>query len=498
MFKSIPFLFIFLNLLILEDVEASSVRVVNRVNNSTDEIKTLDNLRGVYVSVKDVSRILSVKKPYINADRLKMVLYLGNNRLKISGNSSYILVDERVYQIPSFAIWDNNDIYVQAEAFFNLIRETTMPGIGYDSRRMVLDIDIKEFNITGIEINEKSNGTVLRLKTRSSFPEGNISSFFHENGWFYITIADALVDTTEIRRSDSRGVVRNITADQLKNTAQIAFQIKTKVESHELYQAKDPSEIVVSLRTPMDNSIARIKEVKNRWKLDTIVLDAGHGGKDPGTMGPRGTKEKDIALDITKRVGLLLEKNTKLKVIYTREEDIFIPLWKRTKIANESNGKVFLSIHLNGSPNKSAYGFETYLLRPGKTEDAIEVASRENEVIKFEERTDNKYKDLSGENLIMATMAQSIFMRESEELAAMIQEEMAKKIKSKNRGVKQAGFHVLIGASMPNILIEAGYLTNRNEEKNLRNAKYRQAIANCIYKAVVKFRYSREQYLTEN
>ena len=498
MFKIIPFLFILLNLPPAQSTEASSVRVVNRVNNSTDEIKTLDNLRGVYVSVNDVSRVLSARKPYINAERLKMVIYLGNNRLKISGNSSYVLVDERVYQIPSYAIWNNDDIYVQAEAFFNLIRETTMPGIGYDSRRMVLDIDIKEFNITGVEINEKANGTVLRLKTRASFPEGNISSFFHENGWFYITIANALVDTTEIRRSDARGVVRNITADQLESTAQIAFQIKTKVESHELYQGKDPSEIVVSLRTPMDNSIARIKEVKNRWRLDTIVLDAGHGGKDPGTMGQRGTKEKDIALDITKRVGLLLEKNTKLKVIYTREEDIFIPLWKRTKIANESNGKMFLSIHLNGSPNKSAYGFETYLLRPGKTEDAIEVASRENEVIKFEERTDNRYKDLSGENLIMATMAQSVFMKESEELAAMIQEEMAKKIKSKNRGVKQAGFHVLIGASMPNILIEAGYLTNRNEEKNLRNAKYRQTIANCIYKAIVKFRYSREQYLAEN
>ena len=484
--------------MLFDNLGASSVRVVNRVTNSTDEIRTLDNLRGTYVSVKDVSRVLSTKEPYINNDRLKMVIYIGNNRLKISGNSSYILVDERVYQTPSFAIWDNSDIYVQAEALFNLIKETTMPGIDYDARRMVLDIDIKEFNITGIEISEKANGTVLRLKTRSSFPEGNISSFFHENGWFYITIADALVDTTEIRRSDTRGVVRNITADQLESTAQIAFQIKTKVESHELYQGKDPSEIVVSLRTPMDNSVARIKEVKDRWKLDTIVLDAGHGGKDPGTMGPRGTKEKDIALDIVKRVGLLLEKNTKLKVIYTREEDIFIPLWKRTKVANESNGKVFLSIHLNGSPNKSAYGFETYLLRPGKTEDAIEVASRENEVIKFEDRPDNRYKDLSGENLIMATMAQSIFMRESEELAAMIQEEMAKKIKSKNRGVKQAGFHVLIGASMPNILVEAGYLTNRNEEKNLRNAKYRQAIANCIYKAIVKFRYSREQYLAEN
>ncbi|OUX20847.1 MAG: hypothetical protein CBE10_01680 [bacterium TMED250] len=498
MFKTLSFLIILLNLVLAGDLESSTVRVINRVNNSTDEIKTLDNLRGVYVSVKDVSRILSKRNPYINSDRLKIVVYLGNNRLKISGNSSFILVDERVYQIPNFTIWDNEDIYVQAEALFNLIKETTMPGIDYDSRRMVLDIDIKEFNITGIEINEKANGTVLRVKTRSSFPEGNISSFFHENGWFYITIADALVDTTELRRSDARGVVRKITADQLGSTAQIAFQIKTKVESHELYQGKDPSEIVVSLRTPMDNSIARIKEVKDRWKLDTIVLDAGHGGKDPGTMGQRGTKEKDIALDITKRVGLLLEKNTKLKVVYTREEDVFIPLWKRTKIANESNGKVFLSIHLNGSPNKAVYGFETYLLRPGKTEDAIEVASRENEVIKYEDRTDNRYKDLSGENLIMATMAQSIFMRESEELAAMIQEEMAKKIKSKNRGVKQAGFHVLIGASMPNILVEAGYLTNRNEEKNLRNAKYRQSIASCIYKAIVKFRYSREQYLAEN
>ena len=232
-------------------------------------------------------------------------------------------------------------------------------------------------------------------------------------------------------------------------------------------------------------------------ELDTIVLDAGHGGKDPGTSGRRGTREKNIALDIVKRVGRLLEKNTKLKVIYTRREDVFIPLWKRTKIANESNGKMFISVHLNSNPNKTAYGFETYFLRAGKTEDAIEVAFRENEVIKLEDRSKNKYRDLSGENLIIATMAQSMQMKESEELAAMIQEEMSKKVKSKNRGVKQAGFHVLIDASMPNVLIEAGYLTNSNEERNLRNPKYRQTIANSIYRAVVKFRYSREQYLSE-
>ena len=488
------FLFIFLVSFIFGD----TVKIINKKDNFVSDIQTLDRLQGTFISIIDISKILAKRDPYINSERKKMVLYIGDNRIKVSSGSSYILVDEKVYQMPIYPIWQDNDIFIPAEYFFDILKRTTLPGISYDSSLMVLNLDILEFSITGVNITQKANGTILRINTKKIFPEGSISSFFHENGWFYITIADALVDTTEIRRSDTRGVIQRVAADQLGKTAQLAFQIRSKVESHELYQSRDQNEIVVSLRTPMDNSVSRINKVKDRWKLDTIVLDAGHGGKDPGTLGRRGTKEKDIALDITKRVGLLLEKNTKLKVIYTRREDVFIPIWERTKIANEANGKMFLSIHLNGNPNKTAYGFETYLLRPGKTEDAIEVAHRENEVIKLEDRSENKYRDLSGENLIIATMAQSVYMKESEELAAMIQEEMGKKVKSKNRGVKQAGFHVLIDASMPNVLIEAGFLTNANEERNLRKSNYRQIIANSIYRAIVKFRYSREQYLTEN
>ena len=474
-----------------------TVKVINNLNSSSYSIRTLARLTGTYISILDFSKILTNRDTYINEDRGKMVLYIGDKRIKISSYSSFVLVDEQVYQMPIYPIWRNNDIYISADYFIDIIKRTTLPGINYDPKTLTLSLDIQEYTINSVDISQKANGTILRIKTKKSFPDGNISSFFHENGWFYITISGGLVDTTEFRRSDIRGVISNIAADQLDQTAQLAFQIRSKVESHELYQSKDQNEIVVSLRTPMDNSVSRINKVRDRWKLDTIVLDAGHGGKDPGTSGKRGTKEKDIALDIVKRIGMLLEKNTKLKVIYTRREDVFIPLWKRTKIANESNGKMFISVHLNSSPNKTAYGFETYLLRPGMTEDAIEVAFRENEVIKLEDRSKNKYKDLSGENLIMATMSQSIIMKESEELAAIIQDEMGKKVKSKNRGVKQAGFHVLIDASMPNVLIEAGYLTNSNEERNLRNSKYRQTIANSIYRAIVKFRYSREQYLSE-
>ena len=474
-----------------------TIKVINNSNNSSYNIRTLDRLTGTFISTIDLSKILTNRDPYINVDREKMVLYIGDKRIKLSSYSSFVLVDEQVYQIPVYPIWINNDIYISADYIFDILQRTTLPGLYYNSEALTLNLDIEEYTINGVDISQKANGTILRIKTKKTFPDGNISSFFHENGWFYITISGGLVDTTEFRRSDIRGVISNVDADQLDQTAQLAFQIRSKVESHELYQSKDQNEIVVSLRTPIDNSVSRINKVRDRWKLDTIVLDAGHGGKDPGTSGRRGTKEKDIALDIVKRIGMLLEKNTKLKVIYTRREDVFVPLWKRTEMANESNGKMFISIHLNSSPNKTAYGFETYLLRPGMTEDAIEVAFRENEVIKLEDRSKEKYKDLSGEKLIMATMAQSIFMKESEELAAMVQEEMGKKVKSKNRGVKQAGFHVLIDATMPNVLIEAGYLTNANEERNLRNSKYRQTIANSIYRAIVKFRYSREQYLSE-
>ena len=141
-------------------------------------------------------------------------------------------------------------------------------------------------------------------------------------------------------------------------------------------------------------------------------------------------------------------------------------------------------------------GFETYLLRPGKSEDAIEVASRENSVIKFEEIPD-QYENLAGENLIMATMAQSTFMKESEDLASIIQIELDKKLNTPNRGVKQAGFYVLIGASMPNALVEVGFLSNPSEEKMLKQSRHKQNIAEAIYYAIKNFKSSREKLLVK-
>ena len=484
--KIFPFLF-------LITVLNGEIHVFNRSAGTESEIKTLPKSKLIYISAKDLARSFT-SKLYENTERKKLVLYIAGRKIKISGNSSYIMIDDKPYQMPQITRVESNDLYVPAEDFLGILKATILPGINFDSRKEFLDIDIIRFNITGIHIDVKSNGTIIRLTTKKPFSERNISSFINKHGWYYLTVAGAMVDTTTLNAGLSRGVVRRIESDQIGKTAQVAFKLGKEVISHEWYQSLDPNEIVITLRTPLGKMDEYIEDVKDRWRLDTVVLDAGHGGKDPGSQGKYGTKEKDVVLDITKRVGRLLEKNAGIKVVYTRDEDVFVPIIDRTKMANDTNGKLFVSVHANANKNRKIQGFETYLLRPGKSEDAIEVASRENAVIKLEEKT-GQYDNLTGENLIMATMAQSMFMKESEDLAAIIQMELDKRLNTPNRGVKQAGFYVLIGASMPNVLVEVGFISNPAEEKKLKQAVHKQRIAESIYEGIKHFKYSREKLL---
>ncbi len=227
-----------------------------------------------------------------------------------------------------------------------------------------------------------------------------------------------------------------------------------------------------------------LRSEKEKWEFKTIVIDAGHGGKDPGAVGYRGTKEKDIALDVAKRLEKKLSKNMNVKIIMTRDEDVFLRLSERTKIANESNGNLFISIHTNAAEDRRASGFETFLIGPNKNEAAVRVAARENAVLELEGSTGKK---LTNEDLIQATIAQSAFASKSEQFASMVQKEIKKRVQSKDRGVKQAGFYVLMGASMPNVLVELGFISNPSEEKKLRSPQYRDQLATAIYRAVEQY-----------
>ena len=236
--------------------------------------------------------------------------------------------------------------------------------------------------------------------------------------------------------------------------------------------------------TVTPNKKVDLSNEKQKWEFRTIVIDAGHGGKDPGAVGYRGTKEKDIALDVAKRLEKKLSKNLNVKIVMTRDEDIFLRLSERTKIANENNGSLFISIHTNAAEDRRASGFETFLIGPNKNEAAVRVAARENAVLELEGISGQK---LTNEDLIKATIAQSAFASKSEQFASMVQGEIKKRVQSKDRGVKQAGFYVLMGASMPNVLVELGFISNPSEEKKLRSPQYRDQLATAIYRAVEQY-----------
>ena len=248
---------------------------------------------------------------------------------------------------------------------------------------------------------------------------------------------------------------------------------------------------------------ADLSSQKKRWELDVIVIDPGHGGKDPGAIGVTGVKEKNVTLGIARQLGRLIEGDRSglrgVKTVFTRSTDVFVPLYRRGQIANESGGKLFISIHCNSMakrPNPRR-GFEVYLLRPGRTEEAIAIAEQENAVIQLEEGYEERYQELTDENFILVTMAQSAYVRSSERLADLTQKQLAAIEGLQNQGVKQAGFYVLVGASMPNILVETAFLSNREDEKFLNSTSGQKKIAEGLYRAIRKYKAEYEKLLAD-
>lgn len=219
-----------------------------------------------------------------------------------------------------------------------------------------------------------------------------------------------------------------------------------------------------------------------------VVLDAGHGGKDSGNIG-NGYKEKDIALSIVLKIGKALEKYDGIDVVYTRDSDVFIPLEKRGKIANDANADLFVSVHCNAH-NSQAYGTETFVLGLHRNETNFEVAKRENSVIYLEEDYEITYSDFdinSPESFIGLTIMQEEYLDQSILLADFVQKEFTNKLERKDRGVKQAGFIVLHQTYMPSVLIETGFLTNDHEGAFLNSNSGRDKMATAITNAIIEY-----------
>jgi N-acetylmuramoyl-L-alanine amidase len=216
-------------------------------------------------------------------------------------------------------------------------------------------------------------------------------------------------------------------------------------------------------------------------KIGRIVIDAGHGGHDTGTIGPTGLMEKDLCLDVALRLGKIIQQKLPgADIVFTRSDDTFIPLEDRTRIANEAKADLFISIHANSSPDHGARGIETYYLNMKGSAEAMAVAARENSV------SQQGIHDLEE---VVKKIARTEKIDESRELAEDVQDSLSKRIQKtakpvKNRGVRKAPFVVLIGADMPSILTEISFLSNAADEQLLKKPEYRQRVAEGLYQGV--------------
>lgn len=472
----------------------------------------------VYGSLDNLARVFTINT-YRDEEADKFELRTEAFSIKVSSGSTFILITDHqqngnVYQIPLPVQFLGKSYFVPLESFIPILNYIVADDVTYDrvKRRIIVGHKnvVSRYDIVGLDFEDKSNGYLVRLKCSKKLPD--YESWLKQDGdytWLYITIANARADVGAIERFKPGGILRKAMVFQSPASVQLTLKFKAQINAQEPIASQNNDDILVALHPASEEQIATrkvrdyersLERERSKWKLDVVVIDAGHGGRDPGTIGVTKTKEKDVTLAIALKLGKLMQKNLKdVKIVYTRRSDEFIELYRRGQIANQAGGKLFVSIHCNSMPHKPnpASGFEIYLLRPGKTENALRIAERENEVVKFEEDYEKRYQQLTEENFILLTMAQSAYVKYSERFADILQKEMGKNLNIENDGVKQAGFYVLVGASMPNVLVETAYLSNKHDENILKSQKGQQKIAEAIFSGIKSYKLEYEKSLQE-
>lgn len=282
------------------------------------------------------------------------------------------------------------------------------------------------------------------------------------------------------------GILNSVRAGQYDpDTVRVVLDLET-MEDFSAYILEDPAKLVIDVSAKRHEMLQVGKRV--------VVLDPGHGGHDPGAVGKKGLKEKDVVLDIALKVREILSKEPDLEVVLTRDRDVFIPLPDRSLIALQNNADLFVSIHANASPNRGARGIETYLQNWTNEEEAIRVAARENYVsIKKMREKLAQYKNDDYVGKMLSDLSRDYKRDKSLDLAHYVQNALYSDVarvhrSTANLGVKQAMFFVLMGASMPpSILAEVSFISNPDEEKLLASEPYRALIARSIASGIRKF-----------
>ncbi len=477
----------------------TSDRLAIVTSAGTKYIPVYERQGTLYFSLIHFAEAISVNY-YYNEETHKVELKFDNYNLKITAKNPFIVLTSRdnnkseTYQLPTSTYYIDAQIYVPLLYSISYLIKASGNNVVYEKPdkivfkgKIIPKTSETRVGITGISVEDKVNGTLVRVKSKKRIATYTSS---YKNNVLTIIFRNVKADAVNLTRKYGKGLVSEINARNVGNDIEIRFTLSNEYTTNEVLNAEGSNDILITIHNKIFARNEEREKNKSKWGFDVIVLDAGHGGKDAGAIGVGGVKEKDVNLGVVLRLGKLIEKEMKeVKVVYTRKNDTFVELYKRGKIANEEDGKLFISVHCNSTPHKptNAEGYEVYLLRPGRTKEAIAIAERENSVIEYEENP-KRYEKLTDENFILVTMAHSAYMKYSEKFSDILNKQMSADLPVSSRGVKQAGFYVLVGAAMPSVLIETGFLSNKKDANYLKSSKGQKNIAEAIFNSIKSFK----------
>lgn len=425
-------------------------------------------------------------------------------KLRFLVGSPYFFKGDKSYNFIYPACLRDGQLFLPSETFLPFFTDksgSTQPVLtsavkGEDSR---LDrTSGKSYTVPDIGFATKANGLLIEIALSEARA---YDIFITEGNWLNVSIRDAQIDARQVLSRLDKRYLYDLKVHQQGSTGQISMRLKQNIKTWHHTLKQDPPTIQISFvdenftpptisappaGTPPTLSVDKV--------IDVIIVDAGHGGVDYGAIGPGGKREKDVTLSIAKELVKLLKADTDFKVIMTRDRDKSVSLQERAEIANNAGADLFVSIHANASPKSAARGWNVFFLAPAKNDSARAAEQFENSFFLREQNSllqhqqaEEKDSSLDPVSHILNEMLMTEFQDESEKFAMMLERKM-RALPIRNRGVDQAGFFVLNKVFMPSVLIESGFITNRNEEKVLTSQTYQQTLAQAIYDAIKQFK----------
>lgn len=478
-------------------LEVSVLYGDGRIPEEIPAFEMQEGSRELYITDFDLSRIFHATR-FWDASTRKLVLRMNDQRFELTVDTRYVSADGEGVLMRVPVLYKDGSIMIPMEFLTSILAHRIPERIEWDSTQRELTLGIVGYNISdlGFESDDKETRVTIDLAE---------PLFHHVNaetpGLLRLKLYGGKLNPRQFDIQEKHGLVSRVRAEQTARDAFLYFEVGLTTSRFKVVTRDDAMQIVLVLEKESlppipdpDYVGKKMLEITDDTGLGrryifvkTVVIDPGHGGPDKGKVGPSGILEKDVNLEIAERLKQILEDELDLNVILTREDDRLVPLHRRTEVANQNDADLFISIHCNGWFGGQASGFETFFLSPAKTEWDAEVARVENASAGFEEAkvSSEAFDDL---NFILWDLVQNEYINESSTLAELVQVELAERLDIRNRGVKQAGFHVLKGARMPAILIEVAFLSNPREEALLKNRRFQQDVVEGITAGISSFK----------